>query len=254
MRITGDGGIGASGSGYRIHDFSGDVKAERLTVSLGAEIDGDARVRGGISIGSENVSVAQEPFTVRSFSSTTDPDVTSLLVGTLSGTLMQSLSSAQMVLQLRENDINDAFYVVSGGGNYTTDLTADTVLMRVRSNGVVSFPSHPTTALAATCHIDSSGNIFRSTSSIRYKREVEPLVHSSWIYELIPVTYIHNSDNEKYIGFIAEDVAEKEPLAAILNEDNQVENYSDRAIIAALVKEVQQLREEVDSLKGSSNG
>lgn len=249
MKLVGDSGVDSEG--YSFHEFSRDVKAERLRVSLDAEVSGNFRVGKEVKIGPERLSIGQSPFTVREFTSTTDPDVGSLLTGTASGNIIEGLSFAHIVALIRDNDVNDAFYIMSGGGNYNTDLTADTVVLRAQANGVVSIPAHPTTGASPLCHIDTLGRFFRSTSSIRYKHDVEPLINSDWIYRLTPVTFRANQDNEKYIGFIAEDVAEHQPDAAVLGEDGQIENYDQRAIVAALVKEVHQLREEVDSLKGS---
>lgn len=59
MRITGDGGI-EGGGGYRIHDFSGDVKAERLTVSLDAQIARNIDSKGnvtGLTVGSSEIQI-----------------------------------------------------------------------------------------------------------------------------------------------------------------------------------------------------
>ena len=60
MRITGDGGIGSSGSA--IHEFSADVKAERLTVSLDATITGNVNSEGnivGLTVGGTEIRIAQ---------------------------------------------------------------------------------------------------------------------------------------------------------------------------------------------------
>lgn len=107
------------------------------------------------------------------------------------------------------------------------------------TNGVVAFyisndqmgvfPNHPTTASAATCHISAGGGIYRSTSSLRYKKDIEPLDYSyslNLIENIEPIWYRSKSEADpaawSYYGFIAEDVAEIDPRLAVwgyLKED-----------------------------------
>ena len=62
-------------------------------------------------------------------------------------------------------------------------------------------------------------------------------------------------DDESYdkslFGFFAEDVAELFADGGIHNSFGDVENYSERAIIARLVKLVQMQHREIESLKAS---
>jgi len=71
--------------------------------------------------------------------------------------------------------------------------------------------THTTTPLGANCYIESpSGRIFRSTSSLKYKKDIEDLDVDIENYKKIrPVRYKSNiiEDNERsYIGFIAEEI------------------------------------------------
>lgn len=89
----------------------------------------------------------------------------------------------------------------------------------VRADGSVEFPSAATTASAANAVLDSAtGNrLLRSTSSGRYKRQIEPLDpdRASAILALEPIWYRSSApaDNPdwSWYGFLAEDVAAIDP-------------------------------------------
>jgi hypothetical protein len=93
--------------------------------------------------------------------------------------------------------------------------------MRISNGGAVAFPSIGTTASAANAFLDSSStpanNLLRSTSSLRYKTEVESLleVDANKILQLRPVTYKSNAPADDparvHYGLIAEEVFEVDP-------------------------------------------
>jgi hypothetical protein len=71
---------------------------------------------------------------------------------------------------------------------------------------------HTTTGSAANCYIDGTGRIFRSTSSLKYKKDIENLdVDLENYKKLRPVRYkskIVEDDDRSFIGFIAEEIDE----------------------------------------------
>ncbi len=85
--------------------------------------------------------------------------------------------------------------------------------------GAVTFPRVTTTASAANAFLDSgnSNNLLRSTSSIRYKRDIEDIDSERIraVMSLRPVRYRSKSDNDRadwsWYGLIAEEVAEIDP-------------------------------------------
>jgi hypothetical protein len=86
-------------------------------------------------------------------------------------------------------------------------------------NGAVSFAGVGTTASAANAYLDNaaSNNLLRSTSSIRYKKDVETLdaKYSSGIYKFRPVWYRSKAQADRkdwgFYGLIAEEVSEIDP-------------------------------------------
>ena len=64
-----------------------------------------------------------------------DTDIDGLIGGTAFGGLIESRLNGHMTLGIRENDGTDGVYILSGGGNYSTDTTYDTVVASFRAGG-----------------------------------------------------------------------------------------------------------------------
>lgn len=91
--------------------------------------------------------------------------------------------------------------------------------LRIAADGRVSFLTIGTTAAAANAVLDSaSGNsLLRSTSSRRYKRDIEPLdpAAAERVLDLVPVRYRSAAPQDRadwsWYGLLAEDVAAVDP-------------------------------------------
>lgn len=109
-------------------------------------------------------------------------------------------------------------------------------------------------ALGATANViwnATSGELTRVVSSMRYKRNIDPYGASEWIYRIAPVTYMDKRSEKMHVGFIAEDIAEQEPLAAVLDDRGRVDNFEDRAVLAAVVVELKKLKDRFDAVFGN---
>jgi hypothetical protein len=119
--------------------------------------------------------------------------------------------------------------------NITSDSGADREMLIAGVSGVtngfqinylnsgtalsVKFHNITTTVNAANAYVEASdGNrLYRSTSSIRYKKDIETIEQSKSdaVLNLRPVWYRSKADNDKadwsWYGFVAEEVAEIEP-------------------------------------------
>ena len=85
-----------------------------------------------------------------------------------------------------------------------------------------------TTALAANMYVSAAGQIMRSTSSKRYKKDIENIkINTEDIYKLRPVSYISIMDNKPYFGLIAEEVAEIIPGLTEFAKEKDVIKGSD---------------------------
>jgi hypothetical protein len=109
-------------------------------------------------------------------------------------------------------------------GRLVFSTTADgasspTERLRIRSDGVLVSPVTyaATSATSANVNVDSSGNFTRSTSSAKYKADIESIddSYSDALLNCRPVWYRSTSNNDNpswsWWGFIAEEVAEIDP-------------------------------------------
>jgi hypothetical protein len=147
----------------------------------------------------------------------------------------------------------------------------------IASNGqIASVPVYNnTTANAANMHIFSDGSITRSTSSLRFKTNVETLDNniSESIYKMRPIWYRSLCEKDKkdwsWYGFGAEELAILEPRLVhwaykkedyFTNEETSEQELKEGAeliadgvqyerIIVLLVAEMQKMRKELDILK-----
>ena len=134
----------------------------------------------------------------------------------------------------------------------------------LRHNGSVQCTALTISALTSgtgsTVVADSNGRLYTTSSSKRYKDYIADMTdeEAEKLYDLPVVEfkykdgYLDRKDesfDKPLYGFFAEDVAELFPDGVVHNKTGDVENYSERAIIARLVKTVQIQRKEIDELK-----
>lgn len=114
--------------------------------------------------------------------------------------------------------ISDYGTAVRGGGAIRR--------MTIKNNGDVDFPGNLT------------ANTLNSTSSIRYKKDIAPIVHATESLEkLRGVHFNWKDDGSPSLGLIAEEVAEVFPEIVQRNPENgQVEALNYTALTAVLVE------------------
>lgn len=121
----------------------------------------------------------------------------------------------------------------------------------LRSMGIYNTP----TSNGPNVFVDGIGILHRSTSSIKYKRDVEDLDenYSKKIYELRPVWYRSRCERDKqgwsWYGLVAEEVAKVEPRLCTYNKDGEPEGVDYARLSVLLLKELQLMRKELDELK-----
>jgi len=114
------------------------------------------------------------------------------------------------------NTVGDAYdYSNSIALGDSVIITASNQI-RIGNSSATSFyieGAHNVTSSGGTAlYINSSGKLGTVVSSKRYKTDITDLeINTSNIYNLKPVSYTLKSDNKRYFGLIAEDVAEEIP-------------------------------------------
>ena len=139
----------------------------------------------------------------------------------------------------------------------------DTELAMIDGAGIVSSGLYSNTiSSSSNVHIDSSGRMYRSTSSSkRYKTDIQDVqteyLKPEKLYDL-PIRefkykegYLSKEDPriDTFVpGFIAEEVNEVYPIACEYDGDKP-ENWNIRFIVPAMLKLIQDQKKEIDTLK-----
>ena len=98
------------------------------------------------------------------------------------------------------------------------------------------------------CYSGSSSpfSLAQCSSSIRYKKDVENFSSGlDLVKRLRPVTFTWKSNNQRDLGFVAEEVNAVEPLMTTYNEKGEVEGVKYDRISAALVNAVNEQQTEI---------
>jgi hypothetical protein len=140
---------------------------------------------------------------------------------------------------------------------YVTN-SAPTETFYVRDDGAINTgtaavsPYNNTTGLSANMFVGSDGFIYRSTSSLRYKTDIQDATHGlADVLKLRSVTYKGKNDGDKVFGgFIAEEVHEAGLIEFVAyDKDNQPDALHYGNMVALLVKSIQEQQQQIDALK-----
>lgn len=172
-------------------------------------------------------------------------------------------------------------------GSDTADLAANKPYMQLGSNVINLHCTNANTYIALTSSganiyvsstayfrynsgnwlirgTNQSGNIaVQGSSAKRYKHDITDQIDDELdphrLYDLTMKQFVFNDDCENWQypdlkgrtlpGFIAEDVEEIYPAAAIHNADGEIENWDERRIIPGMLKLIQEQHDEIDDLK-----
>lgn len=124
-----------------------------------------------------------------------------------------------------------------------------------------------TTSSGANVRVTKAGTLYHySSSSIRYKTDITTKLSNELdperLYDLKVWQYKYregylNKNDQRYgqdiIGFIAEDVKQKYPIAANYDEDGQIENWNVEMIVPAMLKLIQDQKKAIDNQRKDIN-
>lgn len=111
------------------------------------------------------------------------------------------------------------------------------------------------TSGAKSLYVNEDGTFISSSSSKRYKENISYDVtdyNFEKLYDLNLATFKYKKEcgvSNIELGLIAEDVAEKFPPCAIYNKDGTVESWSERIMIPALLKLIQNQNKRIEALE-----
>lgn len=129
------------------------------------------------------------------------------------------------------------------GGNGTTKFIVGST--NIQSSTIAA----TTTATAANMVIES--NILKlSTSSARYKTNIQPLREWRFLLDLVPITFDEKSTGRHFMGLTAENVAAVEPRLAMLDEQGRPDQVAYSHLTAPIILAIQELTARIVTLEG----
>lgn len=134
------------------------------------------------------------------------------------------------------------------------------ILFRVRNDGLITTgtasasPYNNTTGGSGNVLVDSGGNLYRATSSLKYKKNVQDYTKGlSEVLKLRPVTYEGKSEADKgkiFGGLIAEEVHELGLTEFVVYaEDGTPDALAYSNMVTLAFKAIQELKAEIEILK-----
>lgn len=132
----------------------------------------------------------------------------------------------------------------------TADLYIEARVEGVRSHTIEA----STTASAANvvCATDGTGRLFRSTSSRKYKRDIQPLEDWRFLLRLSPITFLSVKDptGPRHAGFTAEDVASVNLMYVTVNKEREPEGVEYAHLTAPIIAAIQDFEKRLKVLEG----
>jgi hypothetical protein len=133
------------------------------------------------------------------------------------------------------------------------DSAQVTEALSVNGNARITGAYNVTTASAANVFVTTTGVLQRSTSSIKYKSDVEDYAKGlNEVMKLRPVTYksINNNSEKIYAGFIAEELADLKLTELYENNENgEPDAISYAYMVTLLTKAIQEQQAQIKALE-----
>ena len=181
------------------------------------------------------------------------------------------------IMTLTIENMSKGFTIKNAAGTTYTKMTASQIQRysnnalallitggSIQGTGTCSFAQSydSTVSTAANTVVTGGGTLHRSTSSSRrYKHDInEDLgeLDPEPLYDVSVVRFKYNDDylsegDQNYgkdvIGFIAEDMAEKYPVAVNYDDEGKPEMWQSNYLIPAMMKLIQNQKKEIDELR-----
>jgi hypothetical protein len=151
---------------------------------------------------------------------------------------------------------NSNVHSVAAGTFYIRDSSAGATRLYINSQGYLHSPPtySNTTGAGANLVVEASGQFVRSTSSLKYKRDVQNTTHGlNEVMQLRPVTYKGKSENDGetvFGGLIAEEVHEAGLTEFVqYAEDGTPDALAYGNMVSLLTKAIQEQQTIINELK-----
>jgi len=136
-------------------------------------------------------------------------------------------------------------------GNFGIGVTSPNVPLHVNGDAKITGAYSSTTGFGANVFVQSTGKLFRSTSSQRYKNTIQDATHGlTELLTLRPVTYKGNNDGDLVFGgLIAEEVHDAGLTEFVqYNEEDQPDALAYGNMVSLCIKAIQEQQETITAL------
>jgi len=128
-------------------------------------------------------------------------------------------------------------------------------VLAMTSAGPVAMPSLRAASGINLYINNTTGELTKATSSIRYKNNVNSIDDISWLYNLRPVSFYYNEDNTNSLqyGLIAEEVDKVNNSLVVYDTDGRPDGVLYNNLISTLVKATQDQKKTIEELKADND-
>ena len=184
-----------------------------------------------------------------------DTDITGLIGGTNTGTLIQGVSTGHFVIGMQEDSLTDSFAIIGGAGDFYSNTNYDKLIFKVSGSGQTYIGG----ALSVDGALDVDGTITATnditayfSSDERLKDNITPIgdainkLNQIGGYEF---DWNNNSEHSGHdVGVIAQEI-EKVLPEVVTTRDNGYMAVRYEKIVALLIQAVKEQQLQIEELK-----
>jgi hypothetical protein len=254
---SGNVGIGTVSPGARL-DVTGASGGQDIAVRAPASASATLDLAGnGNTVGSTSFTIRQDTSGSALLFNRAN---TSMLFATNGTERMRIDSSGNFMVGTASDVGGSRLVVVSAGNTSATNAvvlrnSSSANLLYLRDDGLINTglaalsPYNNTTGDAANMVVGSDGFLYRSTSSLKYKTDVNDATHGlSKLLTLRPVTYKGTNDGDKVFGGLIAEEVDKAGLTEFVQyaEDGTPDALAYGNMVSLCIKAIQEMKAIID--------
>lgn len=210
--------------------------------------NGDSTLNGESNFTFDGSVLTVNGTVIREWSSS-DTDINGLLVGSNFGSLIEADANGHFVIGIRDNDTQDSFSVVAGGGDYYSGNVYDKLLFQTKVDGTTTIGG--TTTISGSLNVTGDVTAYH-TSDRRLKDNVEVISQPiEKIKQINGVSFDWNDKSEHSghdVGVIAQEIEAVLP-ELVKTKDSGYKAVRYEKIVALLIEAVKEQQLQIDELK-----
>ena len=242
----------ASPTGSYTGSFTGSFLSHTASFKNGATVSGSLLQSGSTQITGSTL-LSGSLFLTGSSAAALRVSGSTSLTGSLSVSGSTTLSGSVLIATSSIVQNNDLPAILS----YNTSSGIVAYTTGSLGGGGGAFPFSGSAEITGSLSVTGSAFVtsLTETSALRFKENIEDMSDElSNVYKLRPVDFDWKENGEGDKGLIAEEVNLIYPEFVTLNTDGTMQGIKYSKLISVLIKSVQELKDEVDSLKSQING